>query len=151
MHYLAFPYIIVHFNALSHIFTHYMLKLQITMKKRLKKNATKCLPWVSVPLKHCPHGCARQMWMRTSNPTQNPPFCEETNTSSGYGTTPQNSSMKIKITKKIFSNLDNLYTYCDLQQIEFCVHNLPHVFLLNPKLFYCNFSTLTPSSDVTHC
>ena len=24
------------------------------------------------------------------------------------------------------NHLDNLYTYCDLQQIEFCVHNLPH-------------------------
>ena len=112
------------------------------MKKRPRRNATKCLPWVSVPLKHCPHGCARQMWMRTSNPTQNPPFCEETNTSSGYGTTPQNSSMKIKITKKIFSNLDNLYTYCDLQQIEFCVHNLPHVFCWIRNFFIVIFQHL---------
>ena len=98
---------------------------QITMRKRPRrtKSTMTRLHWASVPLKLCHPGWERLTWTLISNRTQNLLFCEETNTSSGYGTTHQNSSRSSEEIENTIGKNDRIYTYCDLLQNDFCVHN----------------------------
>ena len=93
-------YILTNYSDSLHIVFIQLTHLQITMRKKVLKKLhmiTLHPAAFPAPLRPCHPGWEKPMSMLTSNRIRNLPFCEEMNTSLGYGTMHQNCLRMIKL------------------------------------------------------